>query len=61
MLAGRFSGPGILAAGTGLAAIGYLIAAASGGLALLAAALVIGGLGSSTEHPIAHRPREEYA
>lgn len=53
MLARRFGGASILAAGTALAAIGYLIAGASGGFALLAAALVIGGLGSSTQHPIA--------
>jgi FSR family fosmidomycin resistance protein-like MFS transporter len=52
-LAARFGGPVILAAGTALAAIGYLIAGASTGFALLAAALVIGGLGSSTQHPIA--------
>jgi len=52
-LAGRFGGPAVLAAGTALAAIGYLMAGASSGFALLAVALVIGGLGSSTQHPIA--------
>ena len=52
-LAGRFGGPAVLASGTALAAIGYLLAGASSGFALLAAALVIGGLGSSTQHPIA--------
>jgi MFS transporter, FSR family, fosmidomycin resistance protein len=52
-LAERFGGPTILAAGTALAAIGYLAAGASSGFALLAGALIIGGLGSSTQHPIA--------
>jgi FSR family fosmidomycin resistance protein-like MFS transporter len=52
-LAGRFGGATILAAGTALAAIGYLMAGAGSGFALLAAALIIGGLGSSTQHPIA--------
>ena len=53
ILAGRFGGPAVLAAGTALAAIGYLLAGASVGFTLLAGALVIGGLGSSTQHPIA--------
>src|SRR5262249_28945167 len=38
---------------TALAGVGYLAAGASAGFALLMAALVIGGLGSSTQHPIA--------
>jgi FSR family fosmidomycin resistance protein-like MFS transporter len=52
-LANRFGGPLLLALGTGLAGIGYLIAGVSSGFALLAIALVIGGIGSSTQYPIA--------
>jgi FSR family fosmidomycin resistance protein-like MFS transporter len=52
-LAGRLGGAMVLAAGTAVAAAGYLLAGASSGFALLAAALIIGGLGSSTQHPIA--------
>src|SRR5499427_3180127 len=52
-LANRFGGPLLLALGTALAGIGYLIAGVSSGFALLAIALVIGGVGSSTQHPIA--------
>jgi MFS family permease len=52
-LADRFGGPLLLAIGTALAGVGYLVAGASAGFALLVAALVIGGLGSSTQHPIA--------
>jgi MFS family permease len=53
MLAARFGGPLLLALGTALAGIGYLIAGASGGFVLLALGLLVGGLGSSTQHPIA--------
>jgi len=52
-LAERFGGPLVLGLGTALAGIGYLLAGASLGFAVLAAALVIGGLGSSVQHPIA--------
>ena len=52
-LADRFGGPLVLALGTALAGLGYLVAGASAGFALLMVALVIGGLGSSTQHPIA--------
>jgi FSR family fosmidomycin resistance protein-like MFS transporter len=52
-LADRLGGPLVLALGTALAGIGYLIAGASAGFVLLMVALVIGGLGSSTQHPIA--------
>src|SRR5689334_13879938 len=52
-LADRLGGPLVLALGTALAGIGYLVAGASAGFALLMVALVIGGLGSSTQHPIA--------
>ena len=52
-LANRFGGPLLLALGTALAGIGYLIAGTSSSFVLLATALVIGGIGSSTQHPIA--------
>src|SRR5215470_8105362 len=52
-LAQRFGGPLILGLGTALAGIGYLVAGASVGFAVLAAALILGGLGSSVQHPIA--------
>jgi MFS family permease len=52
-LAERFGGPLVLGLGTALAGIGYLIAGASAGFAVLAAALVLGGLGSGVQHPIA--------
>src|SRR5207245_4151705 len=52
-LANRFGGPLLLALGTALAGVGYLIAGVSAGFAMLTVALVIGGLGSSTQHPIA--------
>ncbi len=52
-LASRVGGPALLAAGTALAGIGYLVAGASAGFAMLTMALVIGGLGSSVQHPIA--------
>ena len=53
LLAARVGGPALLAAGTALAGIGYLVAGASAGFAMLTVALVIGGLGSSVQHPIA--------
>ena len=52
-LAERFGGPLILGLGTALAGIGYLLAGASVGFAVLAVALILGGLGSSVQHPIA--------
>ena len=52
-LAERFGGPLILGLGTALAGIGFLLAGASVGFAVLAAALILGGLGSSVQHPIA--------
>src|SRR5207237_10051890 len=45
-------GPVLLGLGTALAGIGYLIAGASAGFIILAAALVVGGIGSSVQHPI---------
>jgi len=52
-LATRLGGPLTLALGTALAGIGYLLASASTGFALLVVALLVGGLGSSAQHPIA--------
>jgi MFS family permease len=42
----------VLALGTALVGVGYLVAGASSGLALLALALALGGAGASTQHPI---------
>src|SRR5205085_3347807 len=42
-----------LAVGTALSGIGYLVAGASVGFWTLVLALLIGGLGSSTQHPLA--------
>ncbi|NEU13785.1 MFS transporter [Methylobacterium sp. BTF04] len=43
----------VLVLGTLLSATGYALAGASGGLIGLCAALVLGGAGSSTQHPLA--------
>jgi MFS family permease len=43
----------VLSVGTALSGLGYLIAGASAGFWMLVAALLIGGLGSSTQHPLA--------
>jgi MFS transporter, FSR family, fosmidomycin resistance protein len=51
-VARRVGGPAMLAAGTALAGVGYLLLGASGGIVMLAAGLVLGGIGSSTQHPI---------
>ena len=51
-IAERIGGPLLLGLGTALAGIGYLVAGASAGFAVLAAALVVGGIGSSVQHPI---------
>ncbi len=52
-VAGRIGGPLLLGLGTALAGLGYLTAGASHGFWMLIAALVIGGIGSSVQHPIA--------
>ena len=52
-LAERFGTPIVLALGTALAGIGYCFAGLSGGFAPLVAALFVGGLGASTQHPLA--------
>src|SRR5215831_713596 len=61
-LAERFGGPLILGLGTALAGVGYLLAGASAGFAMLAGALILGGLGSGVQHPIgAHLVAEAYS
>lgn len=52
-LAGWLGAPGLLALGTVLAGAGYLLAGASTGLVMLTVGLFIGGLGGSTQHPVA--------
>lgn len=52
-LADRFGPARMLAAGTALAGFGYCIAGASTGFPLLVAALLVSGIGASTQHPIA--------
>ncbi len=52
LIAERLGGPLILGLGTALAGIGYLIAGASVGFAMLVGALILGGLGSGVQHPI---------
>ena len=52
-LAEKIDGRAILAAGTALSALGYILAGFSGGLAGLCAALALSGAGSGTQHPIA--------
>jgi len=53
MLAERFGAPIVLALGTALAGLGYCLAGAGSGIAILLAALFVGGLGASTQHPLA--------
>jgi FSR family fosmidomycin resistance protein-like MFS transporter len=53
LLAGRIGGPLLLTLGTAFAGAGYLIAGVSAGFPLLVAALVVGGVGSAVQHPIA--------
>ncbi|MGH6727874.1 MAG: MFS transporter [Pseudolabrys sp.] len=52
-LAERFGVPLVLGLGTALAGIGYCLAGFSTGVATLVAALFVGGLGASTQHPLA--------
>jgi MFS family permease len=51
-LAPRFGAVTLLAGGTAISGIGYMLAGASAGLPLLVFSLMLGGLGSSTQHPI---------
>jgi MFS transporter, FSR family, fosmidomycin resistance protein len=53
MLSERYGVPAVLAVGTALSGAGYLIAGGSTGFWMLVVALVIGGIGSSTQHPLA--------
>jgi MFS family permease len=52
MLAERLGAPLVLALGTALAGIGYCLAGLSHGVVMLVAALFVGGLGASTQHPL---------
>lgn len=52
-LAERFGTAAVLAFGTALAGLGYVFAGFSSGVIALVAALFIGGLGASTQHPLA--------
>ena len=52
LLSERLGVPLVLAVGTALSGIGYLVAGASIGFWTLVVALLIGGLGSSTQHPL---------
>jgi MFS transporter, FSR family, fosmidomycin resistance protein len=52
-LAERLGATAVLAAGTALAGLGYMLAGISPDLAVLVVALFLGGLGSSTQHPLA--------
>ncbi len=52
-LAERYGAALILAGGTALTGLGYCLAGLSGGFAALLVALLIGGIGASTQHPIA--------
>jgi MFS transporter, FSR family, fosmidomycin resistance protein len=51
-LAERWGEPRVLAAGTFVTAIGFLCLGTAGGFVPLLAFLVIGGLGSGTQHPL---------
>ena len=51
-LAERFGAPVVLALGTALAGFGYCLAGLSQGVLPLVAALFVGGLGASTQHPL---------
>jgi len=52
-LAGWIGAPAVLALGTAMTGGGFLLAGVSGGLVMLAVALLIAGVGSSTQHPLA--------
>jgi FSR family fosmidomycin resistance protein-like MFS transporter len=53
LLSERLGVPLVLAVGTALSGVGYLVAGASAGFWTLVIALLIGGVGSSTQHPLA--------
>jgi Arabinose efflux permease len=53
LIAERVGATGVLVGGTALAGLGYMLAGISPGLGVLLVALFLGGLGSSTQHPLA--------
>jgi FSR family fosmidomycin resistance protein-like MFS transporter len=53
LLAERLGTAAVLALGTALTGIGYLLAGVSAGFVMLMLALLVGGLGASTQHPLA--------
>ena len=53
LLAERLGTRVVLACGTALAGLGYCLAGASAGFVMLMLALLVGGLGASTQHPLA--------
>ena len=53
LIAERLGTTAVLALGTALAGAGFCLAGASTGLALLVLALFVGGVGASTQHPLA--------
>jgi MFS family permease len=53
MLAERIGGPLVLGLGTALVGVGFLMAGVSAGYGMLAAALVLAGIGAAVQHPIA--------
>src|SRR5262245_65740113 len=52
LAAERFGATGVLALGTALAGLGYVLAGFSNSVALLLAPLFVAGLGTSTQHPL---------
>src|SRR5262245_51962880 len=52
LLAERIGGRATLAAGTAVAAAGFLVAGVGGGFGALIAALLLAGVGASVQHPI---------
>src|SRR5437762_7086836 len=53
LIAERLGTTAVLALGTALAGSGFCLAGASGGVGLLALGLLLGGVGASTQHPLA--------
>jgi MFS family permease len=53
LLSEKLGAAAVLAFGTALAGLGYCLAGASSGFVMLIGALFIGGIGASTQHPIA--------
>lgn len=52
-LAQRWGRPALLVGGTVVVALAYLVAGISGALPVVCGALLLGGLGASTQHPLA--------